>query len=74
MAPRKKKEVETPAPLPKFIITTEATYINNYVIQARTMEEAAEFFQMVREQEREGDVTCLQQLMGEEVLQVKEAM
>lgn len=69
---RKKK-----AELPKFIFTTQAVYVNNYVIQAKNQEEAEALFATVLESIEEGDpvqISVLGQLMQEEILQVKEAM
>lgn len=71
MATRKKKP---PEPIQKkFIFVSEAVYINQYVVHANSQEEAFAIWSTIKDNEEEGDLTMVQQLMREEVLDVKEA-
>jgi hypothetical protein len=67
MASRKKK-VE----LPKFIIVTEATYINSYVIQAKSLEDAHAIYETMKDNMEEHTMPRVQQCMQEDIVDMQE--
>lgn len=80
MATRRKKQqevevIEIPPPEKCYIITTQAVYVNNYVIRgANSQEEAEVIFAIIQEGDTEEErPVVLQQLQYEEILLVKEA-
>lgn len=81
MATRKKKEPEAPPKrrvkkepiIKKFIFISQALYLNQYVVHANSAEEAAALWNTIKDSEEEGDMICVQQLMEEEIIDVKEA-
>lgn len=84
--PRVKKaepvEAETPAKrrvkrsepvVKKWIFVSRAVYLNQYVVYADTLEDAQALWSDLKDNEEEGDLVMCQQLMQEEVIDVKEA-
>jgi hypothetical protein len=57
----------------KFIMVSQAVYLNQYVVHANSMEEAEAIWNTIKDSEEEGDMICVQQLMEEQILDVKEA-
>jgi hypothetical protein len=71
LATRRKK---TPQPIvKKFIMVSQAVYLNQYVVHANSMEEAEAIWNTIKDSEEEGDMICVQQLMDEQVIDCKEA-
>jgi hypothetical protein len=68
----RKPRVKKPEP-GRFIFVTQAMYLNQYVVRANSQEEAEVLFNMIKDSEEEGDLICVQQLMDEQIIDVKEA-
>jgi hypothetical protein len=73
MASRKPR-VKKPEPIiKKFIMVSQAVYLNQYVVHANSQEEAEAIWMTIKDNEEEGDMICVQQLMDEQVIDCKEA-
>lgn len=63
--------VDEPA-LKKFIFVSRAVYLQQYVVNAYSMEDANALFCNIKDNEEERDLVMLQQLMSEELVDIKE--
>jgi len=72
-APASKRRTKREPIIKKFIMVSQATYLNQYVVYADSLEEAHTLWMTIKDNEEEGDMVCLQQLMDETVIDCKEA-
>lgn len=72
--PKRRRQPKKPEPVvKKFIFVSQAVYLNQYVVYADTLEDAQALWSDLKDHEEEGDMICVQQLMKEEIIEVKEA-